>query len=146
MTYTSMWQKWKFNYFSLFFNFDINFYLSIFLISITLYQHFNNLYNSLLLMGPVFEFLIYLCLSIQSKSFQLANLICQNKIHEIGLMYKLCNTWKNIKMCINATILTCNLESPSRTPKEPLSGPLLSRQTVYKSSSFSGTDQIRQSL
>lgn len=144
MTYTSMWQKWKFNYFSLFFNFDINFYLSIFLISITLYQHFINLYNSLLLMGPVFEFLIYLCLSIQSKSFQLANLILPKK--NSWDWTQTCNTWKNIKMCINATTLTCNLESPSRTPIEPLLGPLLSRQTVYKSSSFSGTDQIRQSL
>lgn len=63
MAYTRLQQKWKHNYFSflIFFLLLIFFYLSIFRISFNNIL-INNLCNSLLLMGTVYEFIfIYVC-------------------------------------------------------------------------------------
>lgn len=85
MAYTRLRQKWKHNYFSflIFFLLLIFFYLSIFRISFNNIL-INNLCNSLLLMGTVYEFIfIYVChykfnreiLDLEkSKYIQFANL------------------------------------------------------------------------
>lgn len=85
MAYTRLQQKWKYNYFSFLISFLllIFFYLSIFRISFNNIL-INNLCNSLLLMGTVYEFIfIYVChykfnreiLDLEkSKYIQFANL------------------------------------------------------------------------